>query len=230
MRFRNRKKELPTLPPGDGPWTLTSHRLVGADDIELEFDGQYLICLDAETFYQQTYSDGALVERGQVEQMVQAHLTKWCKMRAINLLSYRPRSEYEVRQYLQRLEVNTECIDSVVAWLKEQNLINDREFVARWAENRAATNPMGRHRLIAELAQKGIDRAIIEETLDQLIELPDEYSCALKLAKKQAWRYRNSEPEAARRKLMAFLQRRGFAFDTVRAVTASILSSVVDGE
>lgn len=228
MRHQRSKGNWPQVPEGEGPWTLTSHRLSG-DVVEIELDYRHVLQVDAEVFYRHNWGEGYQLDRADLEELMGEHQVKWCKDRVIRLLSYRSRTESEVRRYLQRFGVGQSVINEVVAWLKDQSLINDREFIVHWVENRMATNPMGYHRLVAELVARGIDRLLVEQTLQELKPQLDEKTTALRLASSRVHRYRRDDPVARQRKLAAYLQRRGFSLDVIREVLKTVLSQELDG-
>jgi len=63
--------------------------------------------------------------------------------RALNFLSYRPRSEAEVRRNLYKKDVEDEVVEVVVERLTRAGLVDDREFARYWVENRLQFNPRG---------------------------------------------------------------------------------------
>ncbi|MBI3305759.1 RecX family transcriptional regulator [Candidatus Nomurabacteria bacterium] len=70
-----------------------------------------------------------------------------------------------------------------------------------------------------ELKQKGIDREIIDEVLSRFDERKslDEQN-ARKLAEKKIDFYRSLPPEKRREKVMSYLLRKGFSYDTVKKI------------
>jgi regulatory protein len=94
--------------------------------------------------------------------------------------------------------------------------VDDFSFAKTWVENRSAFRPRGAMALKAELRQKGVSRMAIEEALVGF----DENEAALKAGQKAVDRYGNLAWEDFRKRMGAYLGRRGFRFD--------IISSVVD--
>lgn len=137
---------------------------------------------------------------------------------ALRLLAIRPRSIREIADRLQRKGYNGQEVDSVIADLSDLGLLDDRKFASQWIESRMALRPMGRARLRAELAAKGVDREIVVTTLAEYGNDLEEKGAALALARKKLGSLRGLEPEAARRRLAGFLGRRGFAAATVLRV------------
>jgi regulatory protein len=129
--------------------------------------------------------------------------------RALHFLSYRPRSESEVRRNLQKHDLPPEVIRSALERLRKNGLVNDLQFAQTWIENRSEFRPRGRRSLKMELRQKGIADASIEDVLQNL----DEDELAYKAALKQFSKYRSLEWQDYRRKMSAFLARRGFNYE-----------------
>jgi regulatory protein len=140
--------------------------------------------------------------------------------RALNFLSYRPRSEAEVRRNLRKKDVTDEVIEAVVERLTRAGMLDDREFARYWVENRLQFNPRGARALGHELREKGIPVSIIDETLAGF----DEEPTARKAAEAGARRLAHLEPTAFRRRLGAYLARRGFSY----AVITPLLEEMLD--
>lgn len=145
--------------------------------------------------------------------------------RAIQYLAVRPRSEWEVRQKLQRYrtrddETLTEIqIDSIVQRLKSHNYISDQAFAHYWVEQRNRFKPMSPRALRYELRRKGVDANTAERVIEAETE-PEQ--AALDAARQRAYRWYALGEEAFRQKMIAFLQRRGFRWDVVRDVVQQV--------
>lgn len=140
------------------------------------------------------------------------------KERAMRYLSYRPRSVDEVRRNLMRKDVDEELIERVIAYLREYNYLNDRDFANYWVEQRDTFKPRGRLALQQELRQKGVSRAIIDEAVQEI----DEADAARRAADKRARRWTHLPYEEFRTKLGRYLQRRGFRYGIIRTTVEEI--------
>ena len=132
--------------------------------------------------------------------------------RALNYLSFRPRSEREIRDYLRRKQVADDVADHIVARLRGIGLVDDQAFAQMWVSHRQATGPRGARALRMELWQKGIDRATVDEALTDL----NETGQALDVARVRAARLAGLEAQDFRKKLTDYLLRRGFDYSVVR--------------
>jgi regulatory protein len=134
---------------------------------------------------------------------------------ALRYLSFRPRSEQEIRRYLARRDLSEQATDEVLARLSRLGFSNDRQFAAFWVENREAFRPRGRWALRAELRQKGVADEVIEDALSEV----DEEQSAQRAAEQALRRYARNDEQTFRRRLLAYLQRRGFGYGVARRVT-----------
>jgi len=142
--------------------------------------------------------------------------------RALNFLSYRPRSEAEVRRRLRKKGVEDEGVEVVVERLTRAGLLNDREFARYWVENRLQFNPRGARALRHELREKGVPASIIADTLADF----DEETSARRAAEAGMRRLAHLEPRDFRRRLGAYLARRGFSYAVVKPLIEEMLEAV----
>lgn len=124
---------------------------------------------------------------------------------AVNFISFRPRSEWEVRQNLKRK--GFENIDEVILKLKSIELVNDEKFAEWWVTQRSTFRPKGQLAINAELAQKGVRLKI---------KLENEVDLALKAIKKKL--------PMEKEKVFRFLATRGFSYDTIQAVIEKLFA------
>ncbi len=131
---------------------------------------------------------------------------------SLRLLSYRPRSEAELRQRLARRGTPPALVDSTIERLRELGLVDDAAFAQAWVDSRDRASPRGRRLLRRELLAKGVD----SDTSRELLESVDEPDAALRAASRRAASLRDLSYDEFRRRLGDFLRRRGFDYDTGR--------------
>ncbi len=147
---------------------------------------------------------------------------------AMNLLARRPRSEREVRDRLKRNGFPSETIDAAIEKLEGWRYVDDEAFARYWVENRDANKPRGRRLLEQELRFKGVDRETIRQTIDET-EI-DEESAALQLGRSKLRTYGGLDPHVARRRLGAFLIRRGYGYDVVKPALDRLFGEAEDAD
>lgn len=138
---------------------------------------------------------------------------------SLRYLSYRPRSEKEVLDYLKEKSkkaenLTPEIIDEILAKLKEYKFIDDQAFLKFWVESRTKYKRKPLKVVKFELTQKGINRTLIDtyfENIEPKIDLEN----AKKLAAKKMKFYRNLDERKKKEKVTRYLMGKGFSYDTI---------------
>lgn len=154
---------------------------------------------------------------------------------SFNFVSFRPRSEKEIKDFLrnkiQKLKIDDNSIISkVVERLRELGYIDDVKFIQWWLEQRSTYRPKGRRLLEQELLSKGIDKNLIVERLNTLFttsptggeEFMNEVDLAKKAIEKKLKLWEKLSRLAFKKKVYAFLSRRGFSWDTIHRCIDSL--------
>jgi regulatory protein len=145
--------------------------------------------------------------------------------RTLRFLSFRPRSEKEINDYLKKKKVNSSISQKVIAKLKESNFLNDVEFAKWWIEQRTLIKPRAWRIIKIELKQKGISSEIIEElNINSKSEETSDLTNAIKLAQKRFSRYKSLPRQEINQKLGRFLISKGFDYDTVKRSIDEVFS------
>ncbi|MGD0612175.1 MAG: RecX family transcriptional regulator [Anaerolineales bacterium] len=139
--------------------------------------------------------------------------------KALHFLSYRPRSSDEVRRNLTQRGLSEELVGDTLQRLQQAGLVNDAEFARSWIENRDTFRPRSQLALRTELRRKGLADEVIESALRDHV---NEEVLALDAARKYAARLAGLAWPDFRRKLGAFLARRGFSYDTIAPVVSKV--------
>lgn len=141
----------------------------------------------------------------------ESDLGKWLD-KTLNLLSFRLRSEWELRDYLKRKKADPEIIEQILNKLSVNGYVNDEQFARRWVENRRLLKATSRRRLTQELRQKRVSNEIIDKILAEDKEDVDERQILRELVEKKRPRY----PDQT--KLMQYLARQGYSYEDIKNV------------
>ncbi len=204
------------------PMRITSlqPQATNSDRINVFVDDRFLLGANALIVLQLGLKVGQTLSAEQLEQLRSEETLQQAVDRALNYLSFRPRSREEVRRYLKRKETPPELIDVVLARLDKLDFVNDRTFATFWVESREQFNPRGSRALKNELRMKGVER----EVVDEMVSDEKDEERALMAGRKKALsivRIPNMDYKTFRTRLGSFLQRRGFGYDvSTRTVKA----------
>jgi regulatory protein len=149
---------------------------------------------------------------------------------AARFLEARSRSVSEVRRRLGRAGYRAELIDGAIERLTELGMLDDQAFGRAWVESRDRARPRGEIALRRELALKGVDRAIVDELLEERRDSADpeagstDLLAARRLLAKGARSLaRVADPRQRRQRAYALLARNGFDPETCRDAAGELV-------
>lgn len=131
--------------------------------------------------------------------------------RALNLISRRPRSEWELRDYLKHKDYEPESINEILNMLSDRGYVNDLDFAMRWVDNRRLLKATSKRRLIQELRQKRVADDVIQQVLEEDETDEREVLRDLVVRKRQQSRYQDDL------KLMQYLSRQGYNYADIKS-------------
>ena len=140
---------------------------------------------------------------------------KKAKAQALQYLSYRDRSKWELSQYLGKKEHSPPVIKKTLDYLAELNYVNDHRFALQWGQYKINKNKLGKNRLYFELLGKGVNKETIEGILNTLYEENPEMELAAQCAHKKWITLKSFEEKKKNRLLVQYLQRKGFSSDII---------------
>ncbi len=151
--------------------------------------------------------------------------------RAVNLLTYKPRSVAELRErLLEKAWTNEEIVDGVIEKLKEYNYLNDEEFARNLAASKVRSKAFGKRRLQQDLRQKKLDSETIEKALENVFEeTPEEEIIDRAVAKRLRIKGIPETPND-KRNFFGYLMRQGFDYDLIRKKMDELPKSEDDEE
>lgn len=150
--------------------------------------------------------------------------------RALSLLEHRARSVAELRRKLIEKGAPRSEIEEVLARLLDQKLLDDTDFARQFARGKITGAGASRFRIIQELRRKGVAGSIAERALDDLGEEEgiDPNASIQRVAEKKWKSLAKLDDSTRRRRLYAFLARRGFSPDEIRKAMMNVGAEVPD--
>lgn len=144
--------------------------------------------------------------------------------KAMMLISYRPRSEQEIKSRLLKAGYESGCIERTIQKLSSSGLIGDGSFARDWVENRTVFKPRSRRMIAFELRQKGVAFEAIEGALDEAI---DDDMLAYQAACKQKSKVEKLDKPEYQKKILAYLARLGFTYEVARTASNKLWQELV---
>jgi regulatory protein len=180
--------------------------------VRIYIDGQPALEIPGETARKRDLHPGRTIAPDELAAISAAEARRDAFDTAARMLARRQHSEREIRRRLSQRRVAPELVDETVARLTAMRAIDDVSFAHAYAETRDRTSPRGARVLIAELRAHGVDPETARHATSEL----DETDAAYRLAAKRMRSLAAADYRAFRDRLAGHLQRRGFAWDTIR--------------
>lgn len=149
-----------------------------------------------------------------------------CLQKGLAYLSGRSRSAHEMRVYLKKKSFNDEHIEYVIARLTERGYLNDYDFALSFIKSRIAMKKYGKEKIKRDLYLKGINRNIIDETMEECNANIVDEDALFSLACKKYDAVKDKKNSYM--KTAAFLKSRGFDYDSIRKVLARVVNDMPD--
>ncbi len=146
---------------------------------------------------------------------------------ALNLLTFRARTEKEVEKRLKERGYPQEIIEEIIEKLIKLKYLDDKSYADDFIRNRVK---YGTRKLKIDLRQKGIDNEMVQECLDECLDAETEFARALCEAQKALKTIRPPYDRLVINRLRGRLARRGFTGDVINQVMNEIKLLDIDDE
>lgn len=200
--------------------------------VNVYIDGSFSFALSQEAKITNKLKINDRLSGEKIEQLIFQDQVERLYDKTVQFLSYRPRSEKEIRdnllQKLKKVDKGEEekqsfakSIDEVIGKLEKLSLINDKDFAIWWVEQRTKFKKASPRIIKTELYKKGIDKEIIEEVLTET-EI-DPFLLAQEAAKKKISSYQSLEVRLFKEKMGRYLAAKGFDWEVVKRVVDTLI-------
>lgn len=207
-----------------GKITALENQKRNADRISVYLDGRFAFGLPA--IVAARLAQGQDLSDAEIEALQDEGAAETAYNRALNYLSYRPRSQAEIEVYLQKRGVPEHQIGAITGRLERAGLLDDDAFAQYWVENRERFRPRGLRALRYELRSKGVS----DETIQRALASVDPSESAYRSASTKARQLNHLDRNSFVQKIVEYLVRRGFDFEVAREAAERHWSELAVGE
>lgn len=144
---------------------------------------------------------------------------------ALNYLTFKTRTEKEIRDYLKKKKIRSDLIEETIGKLKEYNYINDQNYVKMYLDYNDSSQMYGKIRVANTLKKRGISDQDIEMINDYITPEKEEiyskfhFSKVEKLTKELPYIKRVN-------KIIRYLSSRGFNYETFSQLITKIPKTI----
>ena len=174
-------------------------------------EGKYSFSLSESALLDSKLRNGQEVTEAEVWELKQASVDDKVYNNALAYAIVRPRSIWEMEQYLQRKKASPGLTQTILNKLGNIGILDDEKFARSWVANRRLLKATSRRKLLQELRAKRVESHIAEKALGE--DETDEQDVLLELItrKRKQTRYKDDQ------KLMQYLAGQGFNYGDIKA-------------
>jgi len=181
-----------------------------ADRFSVFVDGKYAFSFSQDEILHLGLKINQEFTKDELEQLKKSAVQDKAYDHSLNLIARRPRSRWELEDYLKRKDYEQEIIEKTLNKLSDAGYVDDLKFAQAWVRTRRLLKPTSKRRLQQELRQKRVDNEAIEKVLQE--DEADELEVLRSLVERKAKRY----PDKL--KFMQYLLRQGYNYGDIKSV------------
>lgn len=176
-------------------------------------DGEFAVKLDSRTVLEEGITPGEEIDDETLKEYIELSDFRRAKEKALWLISNRDHSRKEL---IDKIAVTVPRVSAELAAdrMEELGLINDEAFAERYARELAENKHLSQKGIKYKLIQKGIDKDLAEEIIEQL-EIDPRQNIRTVIEKKYA---KNLTDEKGKRRCVMGLQRLGYSYSDINSV------------
>ncbi|MBP1155931.1 MULTISPECIES: RecX family transcriptional regulator [unclassified Paenibacillus] len=187
----------------------------------LYIDEKFAFSVHEDVLVKHRLLKGEVVDASQLQKILYEEEVNKAYLDAIRLLSSRLRSEHEMLTRLKQKGYSPEVSQVTIERLRKEGYLNDTLFAEQLTKQRLKSQKKGSRWIKQELQHKGINKEQISEAMEQVDE-ETEYQMAYSLTIKRYGAELEKDASKARRKIVGFLQRRGYPGSVVSKVLSRL--------
>jgi len=195
--------------------------------VSVYFDDSFAFGIDLNIMIKYSLAKNMELEDEFIEEIIKAEEEINVYNYALSVLSRYSKSEKQLKQKMMDKGFDKQFIENAIAKLKLKNYLDDEKYSEMLINNKINIYKYGKRRIKEALYEKGIDKSIIEEKINELSD-EDELERARILGLKKLKTLKEEDARKKIVKLSNFLINKGFEYSMVKKAVSQLLNEDVD--
>lgn len=179
--------------------------------VNVYLDGEYYFFLFQSEIKKYKLKEGMELSPSFYNMIIEEIVYNRAKQKAVNILKYMDRTEYELKQKLKHAGYKEEIVNRIISYFYEYNYLDDRRFAYAYIERKKSSKSL--KQIEMELRQKGVSREIIQELLENQKGGEEE---ALKKIIEKKLKGIEKPTKEQKQKISMYLYRKGYPANLIR--------------
>lgn len=183
--------------------------------VNIYIDYEYAFSINMELVYKFGLKEKQEIDKEKLIKIAISENFSKCKEVALNTVERSYKTEKEIRDKLFLKDFDEDTIEKTIQFLKEYKFIDDSKFVKMYVKDHIKNQ--GQNKIKYTLIQKGIDKSLIDEALEE-IDRDDEFNVAFTLCEKKylSLAKRENDEFKIKNKIIRYLLGRGYGYDIAK--------------
>ena len=194
------------------------------DRVNIYVDEKFFMAIYKELVFSFNLKKGQEIDKDYLKNILDDEIYMKAKNKALNILSKSSQSEKQIQQKLSK-DFEEHTIDRVIEFLQKYKFVDDEDLANRIVNTNVNLNKYGKNKIKQNLYNKGIDKSIIEQAMNE-IDSDKEFENALYLGKKRYDRLKNEDPRKDYQKIGNHLAYKGFNYDIIKKVLNRLFNDI----
>ena len=182
---------------------------------ELQLDGVVTFPVNDELILKYLLKAGKELTSFEIKSIREQGEYFFLKKKALDMLARRRLSEKELRRKLRLINKSSTYIERLIEDLKKHGLVDDQGLAAAVIHTQLIGGSKSKRFIKSKLYQKGVPKAITDESIETELADYDEAEAAMKIARKKYKTVESLPRLKAKKRIADFLHGRGFDWDVV---------------
>ena len=196
-------------------------------NIIVELDGTRFSSLPAEIIVSLDLEVHLVLDDALFERLERVADVEAAYLVAIRILTAMPRAVQELKRRLMQRGHKASAVAEAVGRLETAGLLDDEVFARHFSRMRLARGH-GPPRILTDLLSRGVERRLAEHAIDEVVEAEevDPTEAARVLALKRSAQLGDLPADTKKRRMLAYLGRRGYRGYEVTEIVDEVVASV----
>lgn len=183
-------------------------------------DGEFAFGVSEDILIKYSLVKGLSFEEDYINEVLMAEEENYTFNLMLNILSFSPKTEKQIRDKMKEKGYDEKLIDKVVDKLIYYKYIDDYDYGLRFIQDKKKFKKIGKYKLKQELYSKGIKKDMIDQLIEETYDEEDEVDRALLLVEKKltSSKIKDLEWRDKKQKLGLFLSSKGYSWDIINQV------------
>jgi regulatory protein len=195
------------------------------DHCWVTFNNETTLRLHIDIVVSNSLTKGKILSTDEFEKITKQQRISDVRIKAYKYASGKDKTEFMIARNLKQKGFQDDEIEIALEYLREYELINDKEFCKKYIQSSLKRKPSGRLKLMNELLKRGVKKYVIEDSLNSYFPEENLYDMALQAAQKKLRLLINKPSDKAKASLINSLKQQGFPNNIIWEVIKNLNSS-----